>query len=295
MTYSQALTLIRAALSQRPSGTKVQVTAHEAAEIAILDYAAGITTPLTYRPSPFAGSGNQQQQSAIKYMAVSELSAYDLLYVSEMYASKTVGSLVTGKWSYRIAIYNAITPVSDPVSDVPWLEYSLDSDTQLTGATACPLSESDGSGTSGTMVVDWSKLTEGQYINNGYLEGCLFGVPQFRSYSSKGGEGIEVLPVVKDYEITTDGVINGSVPLYVATGSAEITATICAIDDVVLDSFVMKNEIVGHNLIVKDIEALGIGGFTEGVEIATGKSVTIYPRSTKFEITGDYTEHTDPI
>ena len=38
MTYAQVLSTIRAALSQRPAGTKVQVSAHEAAEIALLNY-----------------------------------------------------------------------------------------------------------------------------------------------------------------------------------------------------------------------------------------------------------------
>lgn len=38
MTYSDVRNLIKAALSLRPAGTKVQVEDHETAEIAILDY-----------------------------------------------------------------------------------------------------------------------------------------------------------------------------------------------------------------------------------------------------------------
>ncbi len=38
MTYADVLVVIQAALSKRPSGQKVLVSAHEAAEIKILDY-----------------------------------------------------------------------------------------------------------------------------------------------------------------------------------------------------------------------------------------------------------------
>jgi len=38
MTYSQVLATIKAALTLRPAGQKVSVSAHEGAEIAILDY-----------------------------------------------------------------------------------------------------------------------------------------------------------------------------------------------------------------------------------------------------------------
>ena len=38
MTYQQVLDIIKAALTERPSGTKVQVENHETAEIAILGY-----------------------------------------------------------------------------------------------------------------------------------------------------------------------------------------------------------------------------------------------------------------
>jgi hypothetical protein len=44
MTYLQVYNLIKAALTLRPEGTKVQVDDHETAEIAILDYVEQVKT-----------------------------------------------------------------------------------------------------------------------------------------------------------------------------------------------------------------------------------------------------------
>ncbi len=47
MTYLQVYNLIRAALTLRPAGTKVQVEDHEVAEIAILDYVEQVKADAT--------------------------------------------------------------------------------------------------------------------------------------------------------------------------------------------------------------------------------------------------------
>jgi len=287
MTYNQALGLIRAALSQRPTGTKVQVSAHEAAEKAILDYASGMVAPAAYRPSPFCGSGDVEQQQGIKYMSISELSVYDLLYVSEIYAGKPSGEI----YQYRIKIWRTNNPNTSPVGDIPWLSYSYDAPAKITTPTVCILSEDDGSGTEGIMVVDWTKLTAVEYQNPGYMYGALFGFPVYRTYKKQGGEEFEVTPIAGDWKIEADATVNGSLPYYCAEVDANVVITLDNLANMVQKSFTIKHNLTtGKTLIIGSLEGIPIAG-SLSVLVTEGKSVTVFVMENQFQLTGDWTEN----
>jgi hypothetical protein len=281
MNYAQVLASIQAALTQRPVGTLIDDTAHEAAEKNILDFAKAIADSLTRMNSPFCGQLHPELALAIKPIAFREIDPGGLYYINEVVAGRL---LENGKYLYKITIMNAVSPTSDGMSDIPWMEYIFQSTSVFTGLKRHVMVESDGSGAFGTIVIDWSALVAGnQYICQNYLEGCLFGI-ELLSYWAVITDSDLVIAPIPIIEISGDVTVNGAKKQYlVRTDSVEIT-----VDPVanVLGEFEIKNNSTTDTLIKTTGSEL-IDGLS-AILLESKKSIRISPNVTKFEVFGSY-------
>ena len=233
--------------------------------------------------SPYNGTSYPDLAAAIKFIALTEVMPVDLLYISEILA----GALIAGKYRYSVKIYNAISPSSDPHVDTPWLTYSKDENSRLNSAQRIILLEDDGSGVSGIMVIDWTKLLLQQYIPDGYLSGCLSSVASLKAWSVTKDSGLEEPFELKALPHITgqDQYIDGRYPLYLASS---VTNIILENIENIRGPFTIKNinnEVSPSTISITTKDGLLIDG-NNGIDISDGQSVTLYPNKIKYEAIG---------
>lgn len=247
-TYAQVLAKIKAALSLRPTGTKVTVAKHEEAEIAILDYIEAAKQNFVERfNSPFNGTANTILSKAIKHFAVRELEDQTYFYIGFV----TCGHFDGTDYNYEISILQA-GDLNDPQTSVPAFTWTARERNPFTGPVACILAEDDGSGRYGNMIVDFSQLTLGEtYTCQSYIEGALFAYCLI-SYMGSGGGGTsflkregfvatqdQVLFTPTKFRLTSDAlvIINQAIQspdTYTIDGNTITFDTACNANDVVV-------------------------------------------------------------
>ena len=244
-TYAQVLAKIRAALSLRPANTKVTVAKHEEAEIAILDYIEQQTAYTAKYNSPFNGTANTILAMAIKHFAVREIEDQLYLYLAEITAGYWDGT----DYNYEILIMKGGADLSDSQTSTPAFTFTAKVRNPYSGPIGCILSEVDGSGRYGNMVVDWSALTLGEtYTCQSYSEGSLFAYSLISDMGAIGGgvsflkrEGFvavanQTVFTPSKFRLTEDAlvIINQSIQdpsTYVISGNTITFNTPCTVDD----------------------------------------------------------------
>ena len=185
-TYAQVLSKIRTALTLRQAGTKVSVSKHEEAEIAILDYVEDAKSLFSEKyNSPYNGTANTILSKAIRDLQLREIEKNLHLYVAYVKA----GVYAADGYDYEILIMQADPSFSDPQLDIPALIYSVQGErSPLTGLHEIELTEYDGSGRYGIITIDWSALTLGEeYTQQSFSEGSLFGYSLISDMGASGG------------------------------------------------------------------------------------------------------------
>lgn len=229
----------------------------------------------------FVGDGNNEFIDAMKSCGVTKRAPGDLLFISEVKA----GVLETGQYRYTINIMKATTVDSATVDCTKWLTYTSLVASKKTGWEHCVLTEDDGSGCQGVIVVDWSRLSLTEYDVADYKGGALGAIHHITNWTGGG-----INPDLPLTTITENAMVDGSSTLYIveATGtSVEID-----LDDILLCAPIIriKSKVAAPYVTgIRSKDGLLIGGFTD-IELAEGNSVEIYKNVDHFEVTGTYTE-----
>lgn len=285
MTYSQVITSIRNALTQRPEGTLVDDAAHEAAEINILDFAKAIADGITAMNSPFCGSIYPELAQAIKPISFKDIEPGALYYINEVVAGHLQEN---GKYLYKVTIMNALSPTSTSQDDTPWMEYIYESTVLYTGLKRHVMTESDGSGGFGTIVIDWSKLAAGeQYICDSYLQGCLFGISLLSYWATLSESDIAITPM---WLATIDSscVINGKEKIYIIEATDDIVITLDEVSKMA-GPFKLKNNTPDTFTVeIHQTGDVSIDGHAY-IGMIAGSYLEIVPNFNRFEVFGTYT------
>jgi hypothetical protein len=179
-------------------------------------------TELYTRQSPVSGMLFSDVIAAVKYFQINEIAGAGLVYIDQIIA----GTLAGGHYTYTITVrYTGSLSSAGSIA----MRYTTSAPTEpKTGLELIELSEYDGSGFYGYMIINWSALTLGfDYQMPYWADGGLFSVVSMpQRFNIKDGN-VE--------EITTTGTsgLDGSKDLYIIDPAADITETIAAVASVV--------------------------------------------------------------
>lgn len=250
-TRKTLLTYIHTILSGRANGTLVQDTDHELAEQRIVNYAA-------LASSPYNGLLWPELGEAIRFFGVSDLQPGQLFFINRVYAHKPV----TGGYQYYVEV--ALAWNSFTINCVA-MTFDVTVSTLKSGVQTIGLSEYDGSGAQGYMVINWDALINigsGGYGCTDYKEGAL--IPTLVSAGYWKGIG-SIATDMKPPMVAEDFEADGIIPLIYCNPASVETIT-CNIKtwDLVKGPFCLKNVGWGDVRLVS-ADAYTIDGSIDGL------------------------------
>ena len=244
-------TLIHNFLTGRPLGTLVQDPDHEAAEKAIVDFACLST-------SPYNGALWPQLGEAIKFFGINDLQPGQLFFISQVFAHKPV----TGGFLYQVQVSMAWNSFQ---TNCIAMQYILTSTVLKAGFSIIGLSEFDGSGVQGYMVINWDaveNIGDHGYGCQDYTDGALIPTVLSGGMAWKALGNSEINPPV----LSEDFVADGSIPLIYCNPTSEADQLV---------SIITKDNLKGP-VFLKNISSVGIVQIGSDDEYLIEKARNVY-------------------
>lgn len=245
------------------------------------------TTDSSY--SPYIGNTNTILKDAVKAVSLAKIENIQALYYINRVAAGML--LENGKYYYTVEISrsNYVGNTGEPVSSDPKIvKWSLESPVLLTGWLKHILAGYEDLTYKGSIVIDWDQLdVGGNYLNDRYKKGALYGIHTPPDYGATGGGGGDIT-TEKIIYITEENTIYGDSPVqYINPPNDDLVVSIAPMNQF-NKTTVLKNVSSEFSFTVQCVsDGITIDG-QASIVIGPKQFITIIPNEDCFEAYGNY-------